>query len=174
MTPRYLWDDGLSRSQAEEITLVFQKTSSSTIAPVTKSKGPALVGMGANLDFSTAALCQASVNTLLGMPTATETTEVDCATYFASAPMGVDAMGIVASFSGQVRSVVAMTASLLPTASTAGTAVGVPPGALSATLATNGFVATTNGNVAARIVLTGLDAAATGSLVLVKFYVELK
>lgn len=169
-----LWDDSLSRSQQASVELYFTKTGSAAIAPLFANSA-VQVGMGAHLDYTSDAVCQANINAMLSSAlAATDTSEIVAATYFATTPMGVDALGLVVSFSGEVRAVNMLEAVLMPTSSTAGTIVGVPPAALSATLATNGFIATPLGNVAARFVLTGLDAAATGSVVKVTIYFQPK
>lgn len=159
-----LWDDALQRSQQAQIEVYLTKTGAASVAPLFPNSA-VQCGMGANLDYASVAICLANVNAMLGVSPATSTAEVDAATFFAAAPMGIDALGFVVSFSGEVRAVNFLEACLMPVTSAAATVVGVAPAALSATLATNGFVTTASGNVVGRIVLTGLDAAATNSVI---------
>lgn len=163
------WSDKIQKNAPEQVEVFLLDTSGTVTVLNPIVDIGTIFGVAANFGRSSAAVLQAEVNAALsdGQATplsATATTEVDCATVFATTPMGVDSIGLVLPMAGQVRRVISLTASLSGSAS-----VTIVPAALSATLATAGLAVTPLGNIVSRFVLTGLDAGTGVVMITVRY-----
>lgn len=150
----------LAAAQPHCIRLFFQITAGAVTQLLTSDLPPVIVGVASG-DFT-----QAAVNRLLEKDStgadlsAASTAEVDVATAFGATAMGVDSIGFVISTNGQF----AKAACVVATLNTVAPRVVAQTTSLPNTL-TSGLLVTPAGNLAGRVVLTGLDAA-TGVLVL--------
>ena len=160
-TPSYiLANDALARHQKACIELIYDITGAKAGKFVTLPP-QALVG------YDTATFTQGAIDALLG-----SSLEFDAAD-FGSTSMGLDALGIVLNCGGQIAAVHGVEIQSL-----ADTAQASQLGVVAAM--TNGSLAATPrveksalGNLALQMVVTGLDAAVAGKLV-IKIYVDLK
>lgn len=156
----------LAASQPHSLKLVFTITAGAPTQLLTKNLPPVIFGTAAG-DFT-----QAAVNALLEKDSngdslsATSTAEIDTSVAFGSTAMGVDAFGFVIACDGQVDDVLGMEATLYDAEQDNFVAKAA---ALPDTL-TEGLLVTPAGNLAGRVIPTGLDAE-TGYLVLtIHFY----
>lgn len=157
-------DPQLGQHQKAVLQLVFN---------ITGAKAASVVGDTPRITFgfddpatATSALGQTTVDRLIGA------NQVDCATAFGATAMGLNAFGFVLDCAGQIANASGIRAML-----SAGTPVWAAGGAVTTlpnTLAASGRLAVTpNGNLAGQLVISGLDAATSGLLV-VELFVELK
>lgn len=156
----------LAVSQPHSLKLVFTITAGAPTQLLTKNLPPVIFGTAAS-DFT-----QAAVNALLEKDSngdslsATSTAEIDTSVAFGSTAMGVDAFGFVIACDGQVDDVLGMEATLYDAEQDNFVAKAT---SLPDTL-TEGLLVTPAGNLAGRVIPTGLDAE-TGYLVLtIHFY----
>lgn len=142
----------LASSQPHTLILAFTITAGVPTQLLTSGKLPAIFGVAAG-DFT-----QAAVNALLG---SAGTDEIDTSVAFGSTAMGVDAFGFVLDCDGQVEDVLGLESTLYAVEQDnfVGKVTSLPD-----TL-TEGLFITPAGNLAGRVIPTGLDAA-TGTLVI--------
>lgn len=156
-----LEDSRLAASQPHVLHLVFTITAGAPTQLLTKNLPPVIFGVAAG-DFT-----QAAVNALLDADlSATSTAEIDTTVAFGATAMGVDAFGFVISCAGQIDDVLGMEATLYD----AEQDNFVPKAASLPDTLTQGLLITPAGNLAGRVIPTGLDAE-TGYLSLkIYFY----
>lgn len=146
----------LASAQPLEIKLFFTVTSGAVSFLGTKNLPPVIFGVAAG-DFT-----QAAVNALLEKDSsgaslsASSTSEIDTTVAFGSTAMGVDAFGFVVYTAGQVDYVIGATAILHQASEDVKFVSRVT--SLPNTL-TAGLLVTPAGNLAGRVILTGLDSA---------------
>jgi hypothetical protein len=151
-----LWSTRLAASQPSEIKIFLTVTSGAITLLGVKNTPPIIAGVAAG-DFT-----QAAVNALLEKDStgaylsASSTAEIDTTVAFGSTAMGVDSLGFVLSTAGQIDTVLGMTAVLLQGSEDSKFAARVT--SLPDTL-TAGLFVTPAGNLAGRVILTGLDSA---------------
>lgn len=154
-----LVDSRLAASQPHAIKLFFTITAGAPTLIGTKNLPPIVYGVAAG-DFT-----QAAVNAMLGLDSTTSTAEIDTTVAFGSTAMGVDAFGFVLNCGGQVDSVIGMEATLYDAEQDNFVAeVTSLPDTL-----TEGLLVTPLGNLAGRVIPTGLDAE-TGQLVITIYF----
>lgn len=152
----------LAASQPSVLRLFFSVTSGAVTHLLSRDLPPVVFGVASG-DFT-----QAAVNKLLEKDSsgadlsASSTAEVDVATAFGATAMGVDAFGFVIQFRGQVARCAGAMAYLFP-----GTedVKFTPQTATLPNTLTQGLLVTPAGNLAGRVIPTGLDSA-TGQLVI--------
>ena len=161
-----LTDSRIAASQPHVLHLVFTITAGAPTQLLTKNLPPVIFGVAAG-DFT-----QAAVNALLAKDSngddlsASSTAEIDTTVAFGSTAMGVDAFGFVISCDGQIDDVLGMEATLYD----AEQDNFVPKAASLPDTLTEGLFITPAGNLAGRVIPTGLDAE-TGYLSLkIYFY----
>jgi hypothetical protein len=145
----------LAASQPHQLKLVFTVTAGVVTQIATKNRLPIIFGT------ADSAFTQAAVNALLGVDSATSTEEIDTTVAFGSTALGVDAFGFVLACSGQIADVVGMEAVLYD----AEDMKFVPKVTSLPDTLTAGLLVTPAGNLAGRVIPTGLDSE-TGQLVI--------
>lgn len=165
-----LQNDSLARHQTEPIRLVFSITGAK--AAVILGSNPFQATWGFDVAAGvTSPLGQTTIDNLLS-----STNEVIAATAFGSTAMGTDAFGLVVNCDGQLKNI--RTMHVYSSCGTAGASVdAIAAGTTTALPNTLPAVAraycTVNGNFAAQFVLTGLDAATAG-VIIIDLDVDLK
>lgn len=152
-------DSRLAASQPHELKLFFTITAGAPTLIGTKNLPPVVYGV-ADSDFS-----QAAVNAMLGLDSASSTEEIDVSVAFGSTAMGVDAFGFVLNCGGQVDTVLGMEATLYD----AEQDNFVPRVTSLPDTLTQGLLVTPLGNLAGRVIPTGLDSE-TGQLVITIYF----
>lgn len=157
----------LAASQPHKLTLVFTITAGAPTQLLTKNLPPVVFGVATGGD-----LAQGPINALLEKDSngeelsASSTSEIDASVAFGSTAMGVDAFGFVIACDGQVDEVLGMEATLYD----AEQDNFVPKATSLPDTLTEGLLVTPAGNLAGRVIPTGLDAE-TGYLALhIYFY----
>jgi hypothetical protein len=156
----------LAASQPHELKFFFTVTSGAVTQLLTKDLPPIIFGTAA-ADFT-----QAAVNALLSPDAAgndyssTSIAEIDTTVAFGATAMGTDAFGLVVYCANQVDNVAGIRAELYPGTEDSKFAPKVL--SLPDTL-TAGVLVTPAGNLAARIIPTGLDSG-TGTMVVTIFF----
>lgn len=156
----------LAASQPQALKLVFKITAGAPSQLLTKNLPPVIFGT-AEGDFT-----QAAVNALLAKDSsgddlsATSTSEIDTTVAFGSTAMGVDAFGFVIACDGQVDNVLGMEATLYD----AEQDNFVPKVAALPDTLTEGLLITPAGNLAGRVIPTGLDAETGYLAITIYFY----
>lgn len=151
-----VWSSRLAAAQPSQVKLFFTVTSGVATLIGIRNTPPVIVGVAA-ADFT-----QAAVNALLeknsaGVDlTASSTAEIDTTVAFGSTAMGVDSLGFVLYMAGQVDYVLGATAILHQASEDVRFVSRVT--SLPNTL-TAGLFVTPAGNLAGRVILTGLDSA---------------
>jgi hypothetical protein len=149
----------LAASQPHELKLIFSIASGVPTLINTKNLPPIIFGTAAG-DFT-----QAAVNALLGLDSASSTSEIDTTVAFGSTAMGTDAFGFVLACAGQIDTVLGMEAVLYDAEDLKFVAkVTSLPNTL-----TSGLLVTPDGNLVGRVIPTGLDTE-TGQLVLTIYF----
>lgn len=147
----------LAASQPHTLTLAFVVTSGAVTQLLTSSKLPIIFGTAAG-DFT-----QAAVNALLG---SSGTDEIDTSVAFGSTAMGVDAFGFVLDCDGQIKDVIGLESTLYAVEQDNF----VPKVASLPNTLTEGLLITPAGNLAGRVIPTGLDAATGYLIVKIHFF----
>ncbi len=155
-----LWHDKLQKSQAIQLLrFVFSTTGAALTVVSTTLNYPAIFGTTAT-PFTIALVNALLVNDSTGAAlSTTSTSELATTTMFGSTAMGTDAFGIVVACQGQVKTalwikgITSGTASSACTSAIKGIDASSPADALASAL-----WKTPAGNVAARLVISGLDA----------------
>lgn len=142
----------LAASQPHTLTLAFVVTSGVVTQLLTKNLPPIIFGTTAG------AFTQAAVNALLG---SSGTDEIDTSVAFGSTAMGVDAFGFVLDCDGQIENVIGLESTLYAVEQDNF----VPKVSSLPDTLTEGLLVTPAGNLAGRVIPTGLDAA-TGYLII--------
>lgn len=137
-----LWHDGLQRNLLTDIPFYFD-VAAGAVTQLTGQRYPVLVGTAAGGE-----LAQAKIDALLG-----STTEVDASVSFATTAMGTDSVGFVIALDGQCDEVLGVFVEVCGT----GARTYIAKTATLPNTLTSGILATSNGNIAGRIILTGLD-----------------
>jgi len=150
-----LFNSQLAASQPHVITLAFTVTSGTVTQLLTKDLPPIIFGTAAG------SFTQAAVNALLGVSDSASTEEINTTVAFGSTAMGVDAFGFVLDCDGQIETVVGMESTLYPTEQDNF----VPKVSSLPDTLTEGLLVTPDGNLAGRVIPTGLDSA-TGQLII--------
>ncbi len=152
------WNDQLQFADVRELSLMFQITGAKTIVPV-----PYTACSYTSFDAISA---QSVIDGFLG------TTSEFLVAAFDSTSLGTDALGIIVNMKGQCSELYAMR--YVSMSGTGGTTqdpkgfVSTAAGLTSSSL-TNQCALGANGNIAGRIVSSGLDAITSG-LILIQFY----
>jgi hypothetical protein len=151
-----VWSGRLAAAQPAEIKIFLTVTSGAITLLGIKNTPPIIAGTAAS-DFT-----QAAVNALLerdsagALLSAASTSEINTSVAFGSTAMGTDMLGFVLYTAGQIDYVIGMTAQLHQASEDTRFAARVT--SLPDTL-TAGLFVTPAGNLAGRVVLTGLDSA---------------
>lgn len=151
-----VWSSRLAAAQPAEVKIFLNVTAGVVSAIGIKNTPPIIAGVASG-DFT-----QAAVNALLERDSAgallssSSVSEIDVSVAFGATAMGVDALGFVLYTAGQIDYVLGMTA-ILHQASEDVKFVGRVT-SLPNTL-TAGLLVTPAGNLAGRVILTGLDTA---------------
>lgn len=155
----------LAASQPHALKLVFTITAGAPTQLLTKNLPPVIFGTATG-DFT-----QAAVNALLEKDSdgadlsTTSTAEIDTSVAFGATAMGVDAFGFVIACDGQIDNVLGMEATLYD----AEQDNFVPKVTSLPDTLTEGLLVTPAGNLAGRVIPTGLDAE-TGYLALTIYF----
>lgn len=145
LTTTTLRNAGLQKSQVHEFEFLF--TTDSGAVSLSSAN------LAAPITFGTATggtLSQDTIDALLGSED-----EVIAATAFGATAMGIDAFGFVLNCGGQVASLQA----LIFAETAAAEAIVIPSGSAMPDTLTNGAYLTSEGNIAGRIIITGLDTS---------------
>lgn len=151
-----LWNERLAAAQPAHIRVFLTVTSGAVSLIGIRNTPPIIAGTAAG-DFT-----QAAVNALLERDSAgdllssSSTAEIDTSVAFGATAMGVDSLGFVLSTYGQIDYVLGMTATLHQASEDTRFAARVT--SLPNTH-TAGLFVTPAGNLAGRVILTGLDSA---------------
>lgn len=156
------WNPELEMGQVVETKFIFNITGAKAVKSLT---GNAVVYTAAD-----AIAAQSTIDTFLGTPTGT-TSEFNYLAFDATS-MGTAALAFICNMNGQVGKLVCVRASV--NSGTAGVTQAVkclvPASALTNTSLSTQFALGANGNVAGRIVVTGLDGFTSGTVALTLFW----
>jgi hypothetical protein len=158
----------LASSQPYELHFFFTVTAGAVTHLATKNIPPVIFGTTAG------AFTQATVNALLSPDadgndySASSTSEIDTTVAFGATAMGVDAFGMVIYCANQCETVLGVKADFYP--GTEDSKFAVKVASLPNTL-TEGIFVTPAGNLALRVLPTGLDSG-TGTLLITVYYVS--
>jgi hypothetical protein len=160
-TPSFiLVNDSLARHQKAHIELIYNITGA-------KAGKFAVLAPQALVAYDASTITQAQIDALLG------STNEFLASVFTSTAMGTDALGIVLDCGGQIASVQSVEIRSLADSAQAGQ-LGVVAALTNASLAAIARIEKSAlGNLGLQLVVTGLDAAVAGQLV-IKILVDLK
>jgi hypothetical protein len=160
-TPSFiLVNDSLARHQKAHIELIYNITGA-------KAGKFAVLAPQALVAYDASTITQTQIDALLG------STNEFLASVFTSTAMGTDALGIVLNCGGQIASVQSVEIRSLADSAQAGQ-LGVVAALTNASLAAIARIEKSAlGNLGLQLVVTGLDAATSGQLVL-KILVDLK
>jgi hypothetical protein len=155
-----LVNDSLARHQKASIELIYNITGA-------KTGKFAVLAPQALVAYDASTITQAQIDALLG------STNEFLASVFTSTAMGTDALGLVLDCNGQIAAVHSVQISSLADSAQAGQ-LGVVAALTNASLAAIARVEKSAlGNLGLQLVVTGLDAAVAGQLV-IKILVDLK
>lgn len=148
------WDEGHPKTQSNELEFSFTITAGKTITPT-------LVGRPVMVGFDAAAFAsQAAIDSFLG------TTNEFLLAAFDSTSLGTDAFAIIVRMGGQAAKLDYASITHIPANVEASyLAAGIAAGTLNSSSLTTKAAIGASGNLAARFVLTGLDALTDGLLV---------
>lgn len=158
-TSLMFFQDKMGKTQPQILTFIWEITGAKAVTPKPQ---------GAPTLYSFDAITQASIDAFLTTPYLASSSEFTAAQFDATS-MGTDAFGAIIDMSGQCDSALYIDAMVNVATGTAGIIhnTNALPGLVDSTLAADvEFDVSTPGNLAFKLLASGLDAATAGSIII--------